>query len=163
MNPSAIYTCLRVIVQLALSGGVIVFFPVVFVLCAKMPQAFFERDYREMFLSFLPLLGIWGIAALCVSIVLPPEYLSEGRKRRTIVIGGLAAGLFVATVLLVRFIDQSMKLPDDWLALYLTVGPSIVAIWNLMRLNRRANKTPLPTPGECPPSNHGPVPGAADL
>ena len=27
----------------------------------------------------------------------------------------------------------------------------------------RANKTPLPTPVERPPSNHGPVPGAADL
>ncbi|MBK8475187.1 MAG: hypothetical protein IPL39_02445 [Opitutaceae bacterium] len=25
------------------------------------------------------------------------------------------------------------------------------------------NKTPLPTPVECPPSNHGQVPGAADL
>lgn len=26
-----------------------------------------------------------------------------------------------------------------------------------------ANKTPLPTPVECPPSNHDQVPGAADL
>ena len=29
--------------------------------------------------------------------------------------------------------------------------------------SRKPNKTPLPTPGKCPPSNHSPVPGAADL
>ena len=63
----------------------------------------------------------------------------------------------------------------DWLFRWFPIGllgfPVGVAVGiggSVMRCaieekHRQANQPPLPTPVECPPSNHGQVPGAADL
>jgi hypothetical protein len=159
MNPAALSTVLRVIIQLALSGGVIVFSPVLLLLCGKIPQAVVQHDWAEVFLGALLPLGLFGIAALCLSVFATPAFIARGRKRRMFIFSGLGAGLFVYLVLVARFPNQSARLPEDWLAYYLTFGPASVAVWNIYRLKRRANQSPQRNAGSRPSSGDSPASG----
>lgn len=57
---------------------------------------------------------------------------------------------------------KTIPVPDE-VVIFQMLGWSLNRLQTEVGPESRPNKTPLPTPVKCPPSNHGLVPGAADL
>lgn len=130
----------RVIVQLALSAGVIAFTPGIVIVCLKLFKVVFERDWSEAAIGLLGPLGLFGVLALCVSIFASTATIANREGLKKFVVYGLLSGLLVSAVLFVRFLQQSASFPKDWISFYVTIGPAIVAIWNLTRIRKTLNQ-----------------------
>lgn len=101
--------------------------------------------------TYVGLLVLWLTGFLMVAYLAFLEF-SDQRFGRAVFLSLVGLGtLFLCRGLLIRVVDLTKS--SRWRPVGRITSKE----------ENRANKTPLPTPVERPPSNHDQVPGAADL
>ena len=137
ITPSGV---IRVVVQLALAAGVILSAPFLFWFIIQFPSAIMHHDRADVRTAPQSIFGFVGVVALCVSIGTSRRFAAQRPGFRWVLFSGLGMGLIVAGYLFVRMIVWYGTLGStSWQMLYLTVGPTVVAVWNLVRLSTGAD------------------------
>jgi hypothetical protein len=141
----------RIVVQLALVGPLVFFYPFLLFATGHTAYDLFARPGSIGAFNLIFVAGGLGLTGLYASILLPLSWLRR-RALRWTVTAFMAFGIVLAIVFLAIGGDTSSGLGENALwAAWVTAGPLIVALWNLRRMWRReTNANQEPTAGARP-------------
>ena len=124
----------RVITQMLLAGPIFISLPWALMGAIGSVTLMFNKDYTTLVLGVFFIFGSYGLIALYGSIFIRSIAFQNYTRLRRFVIFGLGSGLIIAVSILINLLMQFTFEIDNFIIIYILIGPIIVAIWNIRRI-----------------------------